>query len=356
MNQIYKSMLFPSEVTAHFPSTRYQGSKSKLTDWIWDHIRNIDFRTCLDAFGGTGVIAHRLKQEGKQVTYNDLLKFNYHFGKALVENDSMRLDENTISWILQEHSEIEYPTFIQDTFRDIYFTEDENVWLDRTISNINTIADTYIFSLAFFALSQACIVKRPYNLFHRKNLYIRLANVKRSFGNKASWDKSFPEWFKFFANEANEAVFAGMSPCNATNLDALEISEQYDLVYIDTPYISRKGVGLDYADFYHFLEGLCNYEEWNKNVDWKSKHRRMKRTSNLWTDKKRIHKGFEELFTKFSNSTMVVSYRSDGIPSVDELASILKRHKSKIEIDVFGQYKYVLSTNGKSKEVLIVAK
>ena len=349
-------MLFPPEVTAHFPSTRYQGSKSKLTDWIWDHIKNINFNSCLDAFGGTGVIAHRLKQEGKQVTYNDLLKFNCHFGKALVENDRIRLDESTISWILREHSEIEYPTFIQDTFRDIYFTEKENVWLDQTISNINTIADPYVFSLAFFALSQACIVKRPYNLFHRKNLYIRLANVERSFGNKASWDKSFPEWFKFFANEANEAVFAGIFPCKATNLDALEIPGQYDLVYIDTPYISKKGVGLDYADFYHFLEGLCNYEEWNNNVDWKSKHRRMKRTPNTWSNKKLIHKSFDELFAKFSNSTLVISYRSDGMPSIDELTSILKRHKSKVEIDLFGQYKYVLSTNGKSKEVLIVAK
>ena len=41
------------QLTAQFPSTRYQGSKAKLVDWIWDQICGLDFTTCLDAFGGT---------------------------------------------------------------------------------------------------------------------------------------------------------------------------------------------------------------------------------------------------------------------------------------------------------------
>ncbi|PKO22538.1 MAG: hypothetical protein CVU38_08900 [Chloroflexi bacterium HGW-Chloroflexi-1] len=75
---VYQDTLFP-ELTAEFPSTRYQGSKVKLVDWIREQIAELDFTTCLDAFGGTGAVAYRLKQAGKQVTYNDLLCFNYYF-------------------------------------------------------------------------------------------------------------------------------------------------------------------------------------------------------------------------------------------------------------------------------------
>jgi len=74
-----------------FPSTRYQGSKARLADWIWEQIADLNFHTCLDAFGGTGAVAYRLKQEGKAVTYNDRLRFNYLIGRALVENSRVRL-------------------------------------------------------------------------------------------------------------------------------------------------------------------------------------------------------------------------------------------------------------------------
>ena len=60
--------LFP-QVETKFPKTRYQGSKAKLTNWIWDKISGLDFETALDAFGGTGTISYRLKQENKRVTY-----------------------------------------------------------------------------------------------------------------------------------------------------------------------------------------------------------------------------------------------------------------------------------------------
>ena len=246
--------LFPNHAET-FPSTRYQGSKAKIVDWIWAEISRLKFKTCLDAFGGTGAIAYRFKQAGKRVTYNDLLRFNYYFGLALIENAEIRLSLKEIDWLLRKHAGLSYPRFIQNTFQDIYFTDEENQWLDRTITNIRHLENPYKFALAFFALCQACIIKRPYNLFHRKNLYIRLAEVDRSFGNKTTWDKPFEEWFRIFIEEANHAAFDNGQKNRALNCDALEVAGEYDLVYIDTPYISKSGVGVDYLDFYHFLEG-----------------------------------------------------------------------------------------------------
>jgi len=345
--------LFP-DLTARFPSTRYQGSKSKLVEWIWGQIVGLNFTSCLDAFGGTGVVAYQLKQAEKQVTYNDLLRFNYYFGVALIENSHVRLDEDDIKWVLARHPEITYPRFVQDNFHDIYYTDEENAWIDQTVANIRHISDPYKFALAFFALCQACIIKRPYNLFHRKNLYIRFAEVERSFGNKTTWDRPFDEWFKIFVEEANRAVFDNGQVNFALNSDAVELSGEYDLVYVDTPYIPIHGAPVDYLGFYHFLEGLAMYDKWEGHIDHKSKHRRLIPRQNDWSNKNRIYTAFDRLFNKYKESIMVVSYRSDGIPSEFELVSLMKKYKQNVRVEHFGQYKYVLSNNTESRELLII--
>lgn len=323
-------------------------------EWIWWQIKNLNFNTCLDIFGGTGTVAYRFKQEGKVVTYNDYLKFNYLMASALIENKNETLTEKEVEWVLSDHSEINYPDFIEQSFHDIYFTDEENRWIDRRITNMRNLPDTYKFGIAFFALAQACIIKRPYNLFHRKNLYVRTADVERSFGNKITWDRSFDDYFKKFVLEANRAIFDNGEANQALNLDVFDAPENYDLVYIDSPYISSTGIGVDYHSFYHFLEGLTNYDEWQNKIDYDSKHKRLIPQKNVWNDKDKIVDGFDRLFKKFQDSTIVVSYRSDGIPSENELIDLLKKYKKSVAIQYYGEYKYVLSKNGTSKELLLI--
>ena len=344
--------LFP-KVHNKFPKTRYQGSKAKLANGIWDKISDLTFETCLDAFGGTGTISYRLKQEHKQVTYNDSLKFNFWFGQALIENSDVRLDERDVDWILEVY-DTSYPTFIADTFADIYFLDEENKWLDKVITNIHRIGNKYKRSLAFFALAQSCIIKRPYNLFHRKNLYVRTAEVKRSFGNKASWDRPFESWFKHFAKEANQAVFFNGKSNRAANQDVYRITGEYDLVYFDPPYISGKGVAVDFRDFYHFLEGLTNYDQWLEMIDMTSKHRRLIPQPNDWTNRKRIYRAFERVFERYAHSILMISYRSDGIPSEAELIRLLARFKSDVRVERSRNYQYALSKNKSSNEILLI--
>jgi len=351
---MHQKALFPY-LTVKFPSTRYQGSKAKLVEWIWGQIHDLEFSTCLDAFSGTCAVAYKLKCEGKQVTSNDILRFNYYLGVALVENSDVKLEEDEVDWILHRHSNIKYPSVVERNFHDIYFTDEENVWIDQAITNIKLLENPFKFTLAFFALCQACIIKRPFNLFHRKNLYIRFAEVERSFGNKTTWDKPFEFWFRIFVEEANRAVFDNKHKNRALNFDANDIPGEYDLVYIDTPYISKRGIAVDYRGFYHFLEGLAMYDKWEENINRKSRHRCLKVITNDWTDKRRIHSAFNRLFKRFKDSILVVSYRSDGIPSESELTSLLKRYKECVRAERYGKYKYVLSKNSRSEEILLIA-
>lgn len=337
-----------------FPSTRYQGSKQKFADWIWECIKDLNFHSALDAFGGTGSISFRLKEEGKQVTYNDILPFNYIIGKALIENENTYLEEEEINNLFIKHSNIVYPNFIEHTFKDIYFTDEENHWLDVVSTNIRNIRNPYKQAIAYFALFQSCIIKRPYNLFHRRNLYVRLQDVKRSFGNKKTWDTPFEIHFRKFVEEAKNAIFSNGSQCRAINCNIFDVKSEYDFVYIDTPYLNDKGIGVDYADFYHFLNGLVDYDNWNTRIDYKSKHLRLLRQPNVWNNSETIYRAFERLFYQFRNSYMAISYRSNGIPQIKELVEMLERFGKTVNIYQSNEIKYALSTK-QSNEILIVA-
>lgn len=336
-------------------STRYRGSKQKIVDWIWEQIKNLKFNTVLDAMGGTGSIAYKAKKEGKKVYYNDKLKFNFLAGKGLIENNTTKLTKKDVNFILKEHKNISYPSFIQNTFKDIYFTEEENAWVDRVITNINQIDDEQKKALAMYCLFQSCIIKRPYNLFHRKNLYVRLSDVKRNFGNKTTWDKPFTEHFMKFVEEANNCVIDNGKKCQAMNHDVFEIPiKKYDLVYIDTPYIPKRGEIVDYRDAYHFLEGLSMYDKWAERIDHKRKHKPLIREECIWNNKQKIKKAFDNLFKKFQDSIIVVSYRSDGIPSQEEFVKLLKKYKSDVREVSAKNFKYVLSKKD-SRELLFIA-
>lgn len=69
-----------------------------------------------------------------------------------------------------------------------------------------------------------------------------------------------------------------------------------------------------------------------------------------------IKNGFEDLVKNFEDSTLVISYRTPGIPSKEELIEILGSYKNDVEF-YERDYKYVLTKKGSENgEILIIAK
>ena len=336
------------------PSTRYQGSKRKLLKWIGDSLRDFPARTVLDLFGGTASVSYSFKREGKAVTYNDYLRFNHWIGTALIENSRTRLSSSDMEFVCRRDPGSSYDDFIARTFQGIYFTDEENHWLDTACQNIPRLPDPYRQALAYYALFQAALRKRPYNLFHRRNLYMRTAKVRRGFGNKATWDSPFEDQFREFADIANRAVIDCKVECRAICQDALDVSPGYDLVYIDPPYVSGAGVGVDYLAFYHFLEGMIDYPHWEARLDTRRKHLPLLGSRSPWSDPKQIRAQFERLFALHAESILCVSYRSDGIPSEAELLEMLREVKTHVKCLRHATYQYALSTNQKSDELLLI--
>ncbi len=337
------------------PATRYQGSKHKLLEALCGQFSQLEFETALDAFAGTGSVAYALKSLGKLVTANDVLRSNHITSLALVENSRTTLCDAAVEKVLSPRSGRRYDDLIARNFAGIYFTDEENQQLDVLAQNISRLTDRYQRAIAYYALFQACIAKRPYNLFHRRNLYMRTADVQRSFGNKATWDTPINEHFRRHAAAANGAVFES-SLCKASCGDVMDVDGDFDFVYIDPPYINGKGVGVDYRDFYHFLEGLCDYGGWEANIDRRRKHLPLTRVESPWTNPSQIESAFEELFARFADSILAVSYRSDGIPGIEGLATQLGRFKRRVTVVALRRYQYALSKNGKSQEMLLIGR
>ena len=350
----------------NFPTTRYQGSKRKILPWIYENIKELKFESVLDAFGGTGSVSYLLKKMGKAVTYNDNLRFNHLIGKSIIENSSVKLSESDIKQLLGKKSNSSY-TLVQDYFKDIYYYNYENRWIDNlvaSISSMNSYSEEtlhYKRALAYYSLFQSCLVKRPFNLFHRKNLNLRDSDVKRSFGNYASWNKSFEEHFSSFSNEVNNLVFDNGKECHALNKSVFNIEENsYDLVYLDPPYFRKQSSNetSDYLRVYHFLEGIAKYSQWKEYIDFESINKRFKdELSTNGINLNNITETFEYIFERFKKSIIVLSYKKNGIPAIGTIIKTLKKIKRNVYTRSM-QYKYALNhQNGdasKNREILIV--
>jgi adenine-specific DNA methylase len=319
----------------HFPTTRFQGSKRKLVHWIYATIGTLDFHSALDAFGGTGTVSYLLKRMGKQVTYNDILKSHCLSAYAFIENNTARLTTDEINSLCWYRRATAKKGFVSKTYKDYYFTEAENLWLDYILQQLSmdfnvSLIGFYKKAVIYHALFQTLLCKRPFNMFHRKNLYLRTARVSRSFGNKTTWEKPIRSLFRHFLEEANQRIFTGASQCAVTNHDVRTLTNvNYDLVYIDPPYLSRYGHNetADYRAIYHFLEGMAHGARWPQMVDYTSPIKSLQTSStNPWITKHLNQKAFDSLFEQFARSIIVVSYKSNGIPSIATLIRMLKRH------------------------------
>src|SRR5437016_197525 len=87
-SELVKVDILPvKERMKQFPSTRYSGSKRRILDWIYENIKSIDFKTVLDAFGGTGTTSLLFKAMGKDVTYHDAFTFNKYVAEAVLGDE-----------------------------------------------------------------------------------------------------------------------------------------------------------------------------------------------------------------------------------------------------------------------------
>jgi adenine-specific DNA-methyltransferase len=324
---------------ADFPATRYYGSKRKLLPWIYENIRGLKFDTVLDALGGTASVSLLFRAMRKNVTYHDGFKFNQDVGRTLL-SDSVALSRadllNFLRGIEPRHG------FIAQTFSGLYYTNKENSWLDGFAEHLRNVSATSGISkkkasLLRYLLYQACLKKRPFNLFHRANLHLRTKrNVSRSFGNYATWERSF-EHHILQAYDELSPIFPGQVESTVLpSGNVLRLKPGYDLVYIDPPYIntiSRYNRD-DYWRRYHFLEGLARYDKWGVHIDPTSDIGLLRQPSWMtdWSKKSTFPARLYSLIKIHSESQVVLSYVTNAHPEELEIKELFEDTFSSVSI------------------------
>jgi adenine-specific DNA-methyltransferase len=343
-----------------FPKTRYQGSKRKLLGALKGALLPCAKGTAIDLYSGSGSVTLLLRHLGFRVVSNDYLRFANNTARVFLEATPDRLC--AIDWtarlgyLLNEAPLTERP-LVSEGFCGVFFTADENLMVDRFCQNVRNEAP-FPRAVLTYAVGQALMMKRPYNLFHRANLNMRLRQVRRSFGNAATWAKPIADHARRAIDELLDAPFSAASDGHEiTNVNVADLEAfprgSAALVYVDPPYIAANGKAIDYADFYHFLEGLIDYSLFGAGESARA-HRPIFRATTRWMSRELATQELREVAQAWPEATILMSYRDDGIPSAAELCECLSAQRREVRMQHLGDYKYALS-HSRSREILVTA-
>ena len=312
----------------NFPTTRYMGSKRKILNSIWDIVKNLNAKTALDAFSGSGCVSYLFKKLGMKVTSNDYLAYSYYISKATVENSEQRLSKSDLDDLLGANRSAK--KFIQNVFNGLYFTPSDNKFLDNLCANIKQLRNPYKHALATAAVCRAAMKKQPRGVF--------TVTGSRYNDGRADLKLTMEEQFIRAVDTFNEAVFDNGQSNRAMNSDIFAVGKaKYDLVYIDPPYYSKHSDN-DYLRRYHFLEGLTSYWE-DVELLKDTKTRRIAKRPTPFSSRKDCYSAFDKLFSNYCDSKLLVSYSSNSLPTKEEMVEMLGRYCKKVEV-ISVQHKY----------------
>ena len=313
---------------AEYPEFRYMGSKHRLLPWIHGVLSELPFETAHDPFVGAGSVAYLLKTMGKAVVATDFLTFPSVVASALIENQSEHLDPDDVARLLQRPRRRR--TFIQRTFSGIFFTPDDLRFLDDAWSNLGAIDSPHRRSLALTALIRACMKRQPRGVFTVGN---HADGSTRYDDGRRDVRLSLREHFTEQVDVLNAVVFDNGRENRAARADVFDDSahvEVPDLVYLDPPYVPRADDNC-YVKRYHFLEGLATYWE-GVEILATSKVRKLRKPFTPFGYRRTAVEAFDRLFTRFRDSTIVLSYSENGYPDRSVLEEMLRRQKRRVEV------------------------
>jgi DNA adenine methylase len=310
------------------------GSKNKLLAEIWAVASQFIFETAVDLFSGSGVVGYMLKSHGKAVLSNDYMAMAGVFATAMIENNDETLPREEAEALLKERRPVD--RFVQTRFKGLYFSDHDNHQIDVLRANIKGMRNRYTRAIAMSALMRACLKKRPRGIFtytgHRYD------------DGRKDLSMSFREQFLEAVALVNRAVFDNGRLNRARCGDALTVTPpDSGLVYIDPPYFSPFSDN-EYVRRYHFLEGLAR--DWQGvEIQEHTATKKFKSYPTPFSSRKGAADAFDRLFKRFRDSVLVVSYSSNSQPTLDEMLTLLAKHKAHVDV-VPIDYKYSFGNQG----------
>ena len=320
-----------------------------MLPWIHDIVKDLKFESVLDAFSGSGCVSYLFKDMGKQVTANDFLNFCSVISKATVENSSQILNEADLGLTLTPDPNRK--RFIEETFAGIFFKLEDLQFLDLVSWNLKKLENPLKESLVTAALIRSCVKRQP------RGVFTVAGDPEQHKDNRRDLKLSLEQHFFEQVDIYNSLVFDNGQTNLSLNQDIFELRDSdYDLVYMDPPYVPRSDDNC-YMKRYHFLEGLsCYWESQELLLD--SKVRKIKKPFTPFSYRRTAIEAFEMMFEKFRESTLLLSYSSNGFPSLELLVELMGKVKTDVSVFArdhryhFGNHK--TAARNKVKEYLIL--
>ncbi|MES2180185.1 MAG: DNA adenine methylase [Gemmatimonadota bacterium] len=309
------------ERASKYPELRYMGSKNRLLPWIHGVLQGLKFETAADPFCGSGCVAYLLKTMGKRVVASDFLNFPAVLALAAVANNRYQLDGPAVKRLLA--SRRGGPHFIERTFEGIFYTPEDLRFLDRVSGNLAHLEHDHQRALARAALMRSCLKKQPRGVFTVSGDLSRYDDGRRDL--RLSLEEHFLEQIQAF----NRIVFDNGHRHTVKRADVFSLKPRgIDLVYLDPPYVPRSDDNC-YMKRYHFLEGLSLYWKGVRIME-DTKVKKIEKPYTPFSYRKTAIEAFDRLFHLYRDSTIVLSYSSNGFPDREELETLLRRYKGNV--------------------------
>ena len=315
----------------------YIGSKKKLLPFL-DYVISSNLKekgTFGDLFAGTGIVGDYFSKKGFIVTGNDKENYSYVVNHAsLISSYSNKLKK-----LIESLNKLEgidgllYKNYSPEGNR-MFFTEQNAKKADSVRVKIKEL------------IEEKSIDNNEY--------YFLLASLIQSVDKVANTTSVYGAFLKQFKNSASKPLviapiheIKNSGKNNVTRNDVLEITDKFDVIYLDPPYVARQ-----YGANYCPLNFLVEYDE---KIELRGKTGLYDYYKSPFASKSKAKKAFIQMFKILTKncSNIFLSYNNQGILTLEEIVDIMKEYGNVITYKYdYKKYQAVKSRGGDTTEYI----
>jgi len=244
----------------------YFGGKRRLCPRIFREIARVHPRETwpslrlVDPFLGGGSVSLYAKAQGFGVLCGDLAERSAIIGKALIENDGMKLSEDDLLRLFVPADGNRH--LIEQNYVPDCFALAAARFLDNAFAVVEQVEDEMKRALLRLLLVKYIYWMRPHSkfsspgAFNRPFAEQRWDDIKATYKHAIAANASHPLPALYaLAKDINRAVARGVQPCQVVKGDALETiraGEGAEVLYLDPPYSGT----LVYEEEYRILDEI----------------------------------------------------------------------------------------------------
>jgi len=244
----------------------YFGGKRRLCPRIFREIARVHPRETwpslrlVDPFFGGGSVSLYAKAQGFGVLCGDLAERSVIIGKALIENDSVKLNQEDLLRLFVPAEGNRH--VIEENYVPDCFAIASARFLDNAFAVVEQVEDVTKRSLLRLLLVKYIYWMRPHSkfsspgAFNRPFAEERWDDIKATYKHAIAANASHPlPAVRALAKDINRAIARGSQPCQTMKgeaLDTIRAGEGAEVLYFDPPYSGT----LSYEEEYRVLDEI----------------------------------------------------------------------------------------------------